>query len=595
MSLIPMNNIVATYRKNTSTDGNAFSARPLKHWRKQYQNILGVSRASVGMPMDRPGGFMTVASTNIQCKTCNSVFPAQIDIFKNSNCTSCNPIKTKVKPLVTDFTNTNAYFQSRCLTYDQKLSTTRIESSINYFNPDGTPVEPSNSSNGSQVYSTVNCYNDKPPLVCNTSIYKPNNTQFAQQGGVSSSTRLARLKYNTLNNMPVVNNGITVNGSVFNTAVGAMGLNSGRYQLEPTTSYYTKPKPQATVCYRRNGDKFLCPIPPELPTPPPPPPIVKYNYVYVSNINTLSLNVYQMNDNGLLLEPPIQSLSLANNGLTGVPYASTIVTINDNNFLYVTCSIIGYSAYNLVPSISSFSINSDGTLSPLFLPITGLYRPWDITSVTINTNTYLYVIDQILQSILTYSVDPNGQLHLLTPFGASLNFPSAITSITINDIPYIFVANVTIVGSTQVGSMAIYSVDEFGQLTLETNNTINGLIFGLRMTSVVLENNIYLYITNINSIYDDITVSTILMFSIDKTTLTLTPLQNSPLNANFPTGITSVNIVNNIPYVYITDYIINSYLIYTLDPNGNLVTLITPNPVTTFNGPVYISILPYKK
>lgn len=230
-----MNHIVPTYRQNTGTDDNAFAARPLKHWRKQYQSLLGFSRAAVGMPMDQPGGLVLASA----CKTCRGAFPVRVDVFTDAICTSCNPIKNKTALSDKRYTDNKAYLQARGVTYTQN----------EYIGLPGQLAFTTNT-------TTQVCTNAGSQF---PTIYKPSNSQFAQQGGVSSSARLARLKYNTLNNKPVVNNGITVNGSVFNTAAGAMGLNSGLYQLQPSSDYYTKFKPQASVCYSRNGKKAYCP------------------------------------------------------------------------------------------------------------------------------------------------------------------------------------------------------------------------------------------------------------------------------------------------------------------------------------------------
>jgi hypothetical protein len=389
MALIPVNHIVPTYRQNISTSNNPFAARPLKHWRKQYQNLLGFSRAAVGMPMDRPGGLVSSADA---CKTCRGAFPVKVDVFADAICTSCQPITNKTALSDTRYTDNKAYLQARGITYTQNeyiglpgqfttvpkttvtfqngppnygtqpiawsainivirstgqliftgyfavnTATTVIQNfyyinnnqyvdillplsfplngSINFgadnkfvnnnFTYGGTNIQPvipymntrfnnpsrlqiffignQNSLAYKQTAANVSdwtsllpsfftfTFTSIPPLqpfttsVCTNAgsqfatVYKPSNSQFAQQGGVSSSARLARLKYNTLNNKPVVNNGVTVNGSVFNTAAGAMGLNSGLYQLEPTSGYYTKFKPQASVCHSRNGNKSYCP------------------------------------------------------------------------------------------------------------------------------------------------------------------------------------------------------------------------------------------------------------------------------------------------------------------------------------------------
>jgi hypothetical protein len=60
-------------------------------------------------------------------------------------------------------------------------------------------------------------------------IYKPNNSQFAQQGGVSSSTRIARLKYDT----------ITTVGASYRSAYGAQVANELAYGVAPTDAAYT--------------------------------------------------------------------------------------------------------------------------------------------------------------------------------------------------------------------------------------------------------------------------------------------------------------------------------------------------------------------
>ena len=252
--------LFAAYQQNSPIgNGNQFAARPLKQWRKQYSTnleySLGYSRASVGMPMDRPGGETKVSTEEVHCATCKAALANNVQVFKDSECTSCQPIKNKVAPLRTAFTNQEAYLQSRCATYVQKLSVEPVPD-ISYFSPTGQPLEPSDNT-GPQVRQTANCFSNKAPLICNTTIYKPNNTQFAQQGGVSSSSRLARLKYNTLNNVAVNNNGYVYSGSVYNTAAGAEGLNSGRYHTEPT-DYFTKYKPQPVTYPHKNGNKSYC-------------------------------------------------------------------------------------------------------------------------------------------------------------------------------------------------------------------------------------------------------------------------------------------------------------------------------------------------
>ena len=248
-----MNHLFASYQKNTAIgghDGNRFLARPINGWRKQYQTTTGYSRASVGMPMDRPGGMVPVESEYIQCATCKGSIPTKVETRNDSDCYSCNKnIKNINNVQLSDkhYNNTSAYLQSRCSTYSQNISTSRVPS-IEYFSEDGAPINPTDSDNGTQVRETKNCYNYKPPLSCNTTIYKPNNVQYAEQGSVSSSSRIYRLKYNTLNN-----NGLDY------SAKTAMNENSGRLQSHPSPSYFVKYKPQQNVYYHRTGALTVCP------------------------------------------------------------------------------------------------------------------------------------------------------------------------------------------------------------------------------------------------------------------------------------------------------------------------------------------------
>ena len=80
----------------------------------------------------------------------------------------------------------NTYLQKKCKTFKQKSN---IGSSID---------------SDKNSYKITNCNTDK----CNKTYYKPNNPNFSQQGAVSSSNRLLRLKNNTINQ----------NGASFKTA-----------------------------------------------------------------------------------------------------------------------------------------------------------------------------------------------------------------------------------------------------------------------------------------------------------------------------------------------------------------------------------------
>ena len=243
--------------------GTSFAARPIKHWRKQLIPLAntGISKnAGVGMPMDRPGGSVYLGSI-VDCSNClvniTEMTPTTKNImFDNTNdssgnCIACNPETNIIKSGITllnkiYYTDTKSYLQSQCQTYDQKLSTIPIPGN-SYINPTThQPIPSSDSLTGSQVYYTENC--SKKCADVNSvvrTIYKPNNQQYSQQGSVSSSSRLTRLKYNT----------ITKNGNSFKTAWGQQGANAGRYHGTSDAPYFLKSKNQECVPVHRDGNK----------------------------------------------------------------------------------------------------------------------------------------------------------------------------------------------------------------------------------------------------------------------------------------------------------------------------------------------------
>ena len=115
----------------------------------------------------------------------------------------------------------------------------------------GVPVPPSDSDFGSQNFKTNDCawpYDGIRGSGCQTTIYKRSNPQFATQGAVDSSTRLARLNYNT----------ITKNGASFNSAKGAQYATAGKYHGESFSRYFVKNKFSPPLVWKRNGDKNDC-------------------------------------------------------------------------------------------------------------------------------------------------------------------------------------------------------------------------------------------------------------------------------------------------------------------------------------------------
>lgn len=255
---------------DTTKNRTDFKAGPIKHWRKQLipTEGSGHGKTAIGMPSDLPGGLTNVGVATNPCLECgynlkNLLFAEAINVFdsgvKQLNeegdgvvCTACNPENNIIKSATTKlrkkyYSDTKGYLKSRCLTYDQRLSGNRVEGNI-YINPNNTPAWPSDSPLGSQVRATLDC-----SISCSTpitTIYKPNNTQYATQGAVSSSSRLTRLKLNTIND----------NGSSFRTAFGEQAANAGKYHGTSTAPYFIKSKINTCVSglHHRNGNKISC-------------------------------------------------------------------------------------------------------------------------------------------------------------------------------------------------------------------------------------------------------------------------------------------------------------------------------------------------
>lgn len=154
----------------------------------------------------------------------------------NTNCINCSPQNNVIKPSIAFisqayFADSRAKQQSRCQTYEQNISTNRVDG-IQYFN-NNQPLWPDNSPLGPQVVAPLNYtpsrLYDKPCL--SQTIYKPNNVAFAKQGAVSGSTRITKLVSDTM----------TINGNSFYSAAAAVSANFGSYQGTNTSgNYYVK-------------------------------------------------------------------------------------------------------------------------------------------------------------------------------------------------------------------------------------------------------------------------------------------------------------------------------------------------------------------
>ncbi len=269
--------------------GPTMKPRPLKQWRKQLNstNISNYRRAGVGIPNDSPAGstYLGEDVNNTNCSYCSSkdssasstgikekiirfndtkfnIFPGQSGYNCLTNkpyCVACNPETQIIKPASTIvsktyYRDTKTYMKSRSMTYDQN-STTLPKAGVAYISSSGNPLYPTDSANGPQTRvtgvsikgcscnkncnikgTTAECIQCIASQTCAqkeyTTIYKPNNSEFAVQGSVSSSARMLKLNYDT----------ITKNGNSFRMAWGSQGANAGSYQGVSTGPYFLKSK-----------------------------------------------------------------------------------------------------------------------------------------------------------------------------------------------------------------------------------------------------------------------------------------------------------------------------------------------------------------
>ena len=278
-------------------DGPEFKARPIKHWRRQLvptsintgSGISGPSQpigssgqrnATVGLLMDRPGAVTYVGDASCECvqQPGNSYTISEyfLEVPKNkgtivenqgvvdngdyeintgiysTRCIGCNPQNNVIKSASSllsraYYSDTTGYLKSRCKTYQQNASINRT-SGVTYLGPNGQHIWATSSANGSQVYQTNDIYKPRVnPHACGGSgaspvIFKPNNYQYSVQGAVDSSTRIEKLKLNTIN----------TNANSLRSAFGNEAASACKFTGSGDTPYFLKNKYQPPICSETN-------------------------------------------------------------------------------------------------------------------------------------------------------------------------------------------------------------------------------------------------------------------------------------------------------------------------------------------------------
>lgn len=277
----PLTNGVWGSNSNSQTDANAFKSRPIKHWRKQLQpdSTRGGTVTKNIKEVFQPGGTVYLGGNLNEKNTCcddatnNNRITSMITvekytpICKNSYRITTediengwngpigkeicsDPVKNRIKSSTTllskkYYTDSVSYLKSRNRLFSQK-STTLPYPNVNYESGNDL-LYPNNNPLGPQVYSTGQCQTNS----CQNkqiTIHKPNNRQYGVQGAVESSTRIEKLKLDTVNKA----------GKSLNETYGHSAANAGSYRLNGNTPYFIKSKMEVCVNYKRDGNSTKC-------------------------------------------------------------------------------------------------------------------------------------------------------------------------------------------------------------------------------------------------------------------------------------------------------------------------------------------------
>jgi len=264
-SIIKQNKLSSMTSSNSR--GLIFNPLPLKLYRREIATNTSTSttsnrRSSVRIDeFNRPGGSLVYNSSSaalpvgcvgikntldINVPNDNSVLPGSLS--------SCNTTKNTLGPhafsqsqnalrrvrsggmVVSKFnavsnkpvyyTDSKQYLTSRTKTFEQNK--------YNFFDTGNVAAEPGSAAAITNTYyangTVVDCAKKAPVY------YKPNNSKFAQDGGVSASSLLARLKYDTIQDVASKSTSVTSLGSAVANAM-SYGVSTDLYTQKDKIGY----------------------------------------------------------------------------------------------------------------------------------------------------------------------------------------------------------------------------------------------------------------------------------------------------------------------------------------------------------------------
>ena len=174
-----------------------FKPNPIKHYRKQYTNVNssvnnGFSKLSYIGSLDKPG---TNIITQVSNNNCDNVYQTGVeyineidqDCNKFDNCMIIKPASTVINKKAEKYycsTNKELLWKN-CKTFNQNLP---------LYNNTSSNVHQDGDKQGTMTETACNNHYNKCLIT-----YKPSNKKYMVQGAVSSSARIASIKYDNLN------------------------------------------------------------------------------------------------------------------------------------------------------------------------------------------------------------------------------------------------------------------------------------------------------------------------------------------------------------------------------------------------------------
>lgn len=202
------NQIIKTIRKNENNSvlstRNLHLAPPLKIYRKETTPSTTIKSSRTGITIndfDSPNGTSVVSRKYITQNSSIATLDTKSmdydnDCINKQNAVCFSPQHNARKRIRTSgiiknnySMDTKQYLQRRSLSYDQNQ--------YNFLQSGNTAVKPGSSASLLNIYTAQQSI-PSGGCVPKQVVYKPKNSQFAQNGAVSSSSLIARKKYNTI-------------------------------------------------------------------------------------------------------------------------------------------------------------------------------------------------------------------------------------------------------------------------------------------------------------------------------------------------------------------------------------------------------------